>query len=98
MFYTVAISTAADLEFWIRLVTSKNTRIQVVLDQEDYPQLDGECLTADERLPCFSKSGEKIIGKVKGAESSSFEGPQYSEEYLCVRNRVPIRIERLSVR
>ena len=35
MFYTVMSSTAAYTEVWIRLVTSRNSRIQVMLDQED---------------------------------------------------------------
>ena len=35
--YTVMISPAADPEVWIRLFTSSNSRIQVVLDQEDDP-------------------------------------------------------------
>ena len=46
MFSNVMISTAADTEVLIRLVTSRNSRIQVMIDQEDYPQLDDECLTA----------------------------------------------------
>ena len=37
MFSTVMSSTAEDPEFWIRLVTSRNSMIQVMLDQEDYP-------------------------------------------------------------
>ena len=37
MFSTVIISTAADTEVWIRLVTSRNSSIQFMLDQEDYP-------------------------------------------------------------
>ena len=45
MFSTVMISTAADPEVWIRLVTSRNSRIQVMLDQEDDPELDDEWLT-----------------------------------------------------
>ena len=36
----VMISTAADPEIWIRMVTSRNSRIQVVLYQEDNPELD----------------------------------------------------------
>ena len=40
MFCTMMISTAADPEVWIRLVTSSNSRIQAMLDQEDDPQLD----------------------------------------------------------
>ena len=37
MFSNVMSSTAADTEVWIRLVTSRNSRIQVMLDQEDDP-------------------------------------------------------------
>ena len=50
MFSTVVSSTAAYTEVWISMVTSRNSRIQVMLDQEDDPELDNECLTADERL------------------------------------------------
>ena len=56
MFSTVMSSTAADPEVWIRLVTSRNSRIQVMLDQEDNPELDDEWLTADEQLTRFSKA------------------------------------------
>ena len=35
MFSTVMSSTAADPEVWIRLVLSRNSRIQVMSDQED---------------------------------------------------------------
>ena len=38
MFSTVMSSTAADPDVWIRLVTSRNSRIQVMLDQEDDPE------------------------------------------------------------
>ena len=41
MFSTVMSSTAADPEVWIRMVTSRISRIQVVLDQEDDPELGG---------------------------------------------------------
>ena len=68
MFSTVMSSTAADPEVWIRLVTSRNSRIQVMLDQEDDPELDDEWLTADEQLTRFSKDREKIVGRVKGSE------------------------------
>ena len=34
---TVASITAADPEVWIRLATSRNSRIQVMLDQDDDP-------------------------------------------------------------
>ena len=36
IFSNVVSSTAADPEVWIRLVTSRNSSIQVRLDQEDY--------------------------------------------------------------
>ena len=42
MFYTVMISTSEDPEVWIRLVTSSNSRIQVMSDQEYDPELDDE--------------------------------------------------------
>ena len=46
MFSNVLSITVADLEVWIRLVTSRNSRIQVMLDQEDDPELDYEWFTA----------------------------------------------------
>ena len=42
MFSTVMISTAADPEVCRRLVTSRNSRIRVILDQEDDPELDDD--------------------------------------------------------
>ena len=39
-FSTMMSSTATDPEVWIRLVTSRNSRIQVILYQEDDPELD----------------------------------------------------------
>ena len=75
MFSTVMSSTAADPEVWIRLVTSRNSRIQVMLDQEDDPELDDEWLTTYEWLACLSKSRERIVGRVKGAESLSVQYP-----------------------
>ena len=66
MFSTVMSITAADPEVWIRLVTSRNSGIQVMLDQEDDPDLDDEWLTADEQVTRFRKSREKIVGRVKG--------------------------------
>ena len=98
MFSTVMISTSADPEVWIRLVTSRNSRIQFMLDQEDDPELDYEWLTANEQLTCFRKDREQIVGRVKGTESPSVQGPQSSEEDLVVRERVPIRTERQAVR
>ena len=79
MFSTVMSSTAADPEVWIRLVTSRNSRIQVMLDQEDDPELDEEWLTVDDKLTRFSKAREQIIGRAKGTESPSVKGPQSSE-------------------
>ena len=40
-----------------------------MLDQEDYPELDDEWLTANERLTRFIKAREKIVGRVKGSDS-----------------------------
>ena len=98
MFSTVMSSTAEDPEVWIRLVTSRNSRIQAMLYQEDDPELDYEWLTADDQLTRFSKAREQIVGKVKVIESPSVQGPQSSEEDLVVRERVPSRTEIPSVR
>ena len=75
MFSTVMASTAKDPEVWIRLVTSRNSRIQVMLDQEDDPELDEEWLTADEQLKRFSKAREQIVGRAKGKELPYVQGP-----------------------
>ena len=40
VFSTMMSVTTVDPEVWIRLVTSSNSRIQVVLYQEDDPELD----------------------------------------------------------
>ena len=69
-----------------------------MLDQEDDPELDDEWLTADEQLTRFSKAREKIVGRVKRTESPSVQGPQSPEEDLVVRERLPSRTERPSVR
>ena len=98
MFSTLIISTAADPEVWIRLVTSRNSRVQVMLDQEYYPEFDDEWLNTNEQLAYFSKSREQIMGRSKGSEFPSVQGPQSSEEDLVVRERVPSRTERPSVR
>ena len=50
-----------------------------MLDQEDDPELDDEWLNADEKLKCFSKDREQIVGRVKGKESPSVQGTQSSE-------------------
>ena len=69
-----------------------------MLDQEDDPELDDEWLTADEKVTRFSKAREQIVGRVKGTESPSVQGPQSHEEYLVVRERVLSRTERTSFR
>ena len=69
-----------------------------MLDQEDDPELDDEWLTADERLTHSSKYRERIVSSFKGEELKSVQGPQYSEEYLVVRERVKSRTEMPSVR
>ena len=74
MFSNVMIITAADPEVWIRLVKSSNSIIQVMVDQEDDPELDDEWLTADEQLTHFSKAREQIVGRFKGTESPSIQG------------------------
>ena len=48
-----------------------------MLDKEDYPELDDEWLTANEQLKRFRKAREQIVGRVKGTESPSVQGPQY---------------------
>ena len=48
MFSTVVSSKDTDTEVWIRMVTPRNSRIQVMLDQEDDTKLDDEWLTANE--------------------------------------------------
>ena len=67
--------------------------IQVMLDQEDDPELDDEWLTADKQITRFSKAREQIVGRVKGTESTSVQELQYSEEDLVVRERFPSRTE-----
>ena len=79
MLSTVVSIIASDPEFWISLVTSRNSRIQVILDQEDNTELGDEWLTANERLTSFRKAREKIVGRVKGSDFPSFQGPQSSE-------------------
>ena len=46
-----------------------------MLDQEDDPDLDDEWLTANEKLARFSKTREQLVGRVKGTESPSVQGP-----------------------
>ena len=89
MLYTVVSRTVVDPEDEIILVTSRNSSIQVLLDQEDDPELDDEFLNADERLTSFSKAREKIMWRVNGEEFPSVQGARSSEEDLVVRERVP---------
>ena len=90
-------STVSYQEIWIRLVTSRNSIIQVMLDQEDDPELYDDWLTSDEWLTHFIKTREKNVGKVKGAELPSFQGTQSYEEKLFFMGRVPSRTARPSV-
>ena len=69
-----------------------------MLYQEDNPYLDDKWSTSNERLTNFRKARERIVGKVKRAESPSVQGPQSSEEDIVVRERVTIRTERPPVR
>ena len=75
LFSTVMSSTATYPEVCISLVTSRKSRIQVMLDQEDDPELDDEWLTADEQLTHFSKVREQILGRIKGTELTSVQEP-----------------------
>ena len=65
MLSTVVSSSYIDPEVWIRLVKSRNLRIQFMLDQENYLEFDDEWLTEDERLTCFSKTRDQIVGRGK---------------------------------
>ena len=65
--FTVSSSTDVDPEVWIMLVTSRNSRIQVMLDQEDDPELYDEWLTSDEQLTRFRKDREQLLGWVNGS-------------------------------
>ena len=60
--------------------------------------MDDYWLTDDERLTRFRKAIEKIVWRVKVSEPPYVQGPQYSEEYLVLREMVTIRTERQSVR
>ena len=51
-----------------------------MLEQEDDPELDDYWLTANEWLTSFIKARDWIVVSSRGVESSSFQGPQYSEE------------------
>ena len=60
MLYNVASSTAIDPEVWMSLVTSRNSKIQAMLDQEDNKYLDDGLLTSDERLTRFTNIERKV--------------------------------------
>ena len=55
-------------------------------------------MTAHEQLTCLSKGRDQIVGRFKGTESPSVQGPKSSEEDLVVRERVPSRTAIPSVR
>ena len=79
MFSTVVSSTASNTEVWIRLVTSRNSRIQVMLDQEDDLELDNAWLNANERLTHLNEYRGWIVGRVKILESPYLQRHQYSD-------------------
>ena len=51
--------------------------------------MDDRWFTDDERLIRFRKSTNHIVVRVKGAESPSVKGSQYSEENVLVWKRDP---------
>ena len=71
----MTISTAAYPEICTRMVTSRNSRIQFMLDQEDDPELDDEWLTDDEQFTRFSKARDQILGKLKDKCCHLFKEP-----------------------
>ena len=79
------------------MLSSRNSKIQVILDQENDPDLDDEWLTADERLTHFIKDRERIVERTKVAESPYVQGPQYFEEELIICERYPISTKSKSV-
>ena len=79
MFYNVASSTSSEPEVCIRLVTSRKSRIQVMLDKEDGPEFYDKLLNDNEMLTHFIKYRELITGKVKGSDSPSIQGHQSSD-------------------
>ena len=69
-----------------------------MLYQEDDSELYDEWLTSDERLTRFTKSRDQIVGRFKVSHPPYVQGPQSSEEDLFLRESIPSRNERLSVR
>ena len=55
-------------------------------------------MTANDQLTRFSKARKKILGVVKGEESSCVQIPQSSDEDLVVKERFPRSTQRLPVR
>ena len=49
--------------------------------------MDTVWLTDNAWLTCFSKSGERVVARVKGAEYKYVQGYQYYEEELIMRER-----------
>ena len=66
MFFTVVSSTSIDIGVCIRLVTSRNSSIQVMLYQEDDTELDDNWLTNNERLKTFINARERVVSRIKG--------------------------------
>ena len=85
VFYTVVSITAVYPEFWVMLVTSRNSVIKIMLYLEDDPDLDDKWLTSNYILTRLSTYGYNILGRVKGANTPSVQGPQYSEKDLVLR-------------
>ena len=69
-----------------------------MIEQEDDPDLDDDQFIFNYQFKCFRKSREGILGRVKVTELSYIQGPKSSKEDLFVRDVVPTRTERPSVR
>ena len=75
--YTVVSIIAVYQEVCIRLVMSINSRIWVMLDQGNDPELFGKWLIAYDRLTCYNKSREDISKKIKVLETPFDQGLQF---------------------
>ena len=73
------------------MLTSNNSIIKVMFDQQNDAYLDDGWLTDNERLTYFIKAREWILGKFKWAESPYVQGHQYTDEDLVVWERDTIR-------
>ena len=60
--------------------------------------MDIKWLTANDFLACYIKSRARILGRFKGAGSTSIQGPHYYEGEIVVLEKVPSSTERPSVR